>query len=451
MTSSTTNENPNPEQDEKLRELTAQSWNLELVISGAALFAVLQLPDLLDEAFDYFRFNLMTQTTGLHLIFPSLVYSLMRATGYVLFMAFLTNFVMRAYWVGLVGLRAVYPSGIHYDRIPFTTKQSQERMAAKLGPLDAYVHRLDQRCNIVFAVAFLFVFLLILVAFTYVQVLVIYSIVRPVVPAPYWLLIKIVAGTLALGYLFTSVVLNLPRIRSNPRGAIWHDRFTAMNKVMYWGLYKPVVFIVNTFYSHIPYQKLARTMVLMMGCFFVVVMVEFLVDFSRVNRRTTSLNRHHLFSTRVDSLYVNPSAYNNLRAEDAYIEQAAIQADVTRDPFIRLFIAYPKALDTLLTRLAPEPVWSDTLARAEKRRRFAAWSHQQINQFIHLTINDSLYQNPDLLFTQWGQHHQKGWQTVLLPTNLRPGKNLIRIGIQADPSKRPEEIITLPFWYIPEK
>ncbi|CAN5402345.1 hypothetical protein BH09BAC4_BH09BAC4_48630 [soil metagenome] len=45
-----TNEPLLPEQEEKLRELTTQSWNLELVISGAALFAVLQLPDLLDAA-----------------------------------------------------------------------------------------------------------------------------------------------------------------------------------------------------------------------------------------------------------------------------------------------------------------------------------------------------------------------------------------------------------------
>lgn len=132
-----------PEQQEKLRELTAQSWNLELVISGAALFAVLQLPDLLDLAFDYFRYNFMSHTNGLPGLLPSLAYSMMKATCYVLFMAFLTNFVMRAFWVGLVGLLAVYPSGVHYDRIPFSTPYAQKRMAEDMGPLDAYILRLD--------------------------------------------------------------------------------------------------------------------------------------------------------------------------------------------------------------------------------------------------------------------------------------------------------------------
>ncbi|CAN5402260.1 hypothetical protein BH09BAC4_BH09BAC4_48620 [soil metagenome] len=41
-------------------------------------------------------------------LFPSMAYSMMKAICYVLFIAFLTNFVMRGFWVGLVGLLAVW-------------------------------------------------------------------------------------------------------------------------------------------------------------------------------------------------------------------------------------------------------------------------------------------------------------------------------------------------------
>ena len=74
---------------------------------------------------------------------------------------------MRAFWVGLVGLLAVYRTGVHYERIPFSTPYAQRRMTTDLGPLDRYILRLDQRCNIVFAVAFMFVIFLIVVALTY--------------------------------------------------------------------------------------------------------------------------------------------------------------------------------------------------------------------------------------------------------------------------------------------
>ena len=440
-----------PQEQEKLRELTSQSWNLELVISGAALVAILQLPDLLDQAFDYFRFNLMSQTAGFQGIIPSLAYSMMKATAYVLFVAFLINFVMRAFWVGLVGLLAVYPSGIHYDRLPFTTPYAQERMANELGPLDRYILRLDRRCNIVFGLAFLLVFLLMFVAFSYLLVLFGYSILQPVVPPEAWKVIKIAAYGLMALYFIASIVLSLPRVRAHPTGMKLHYQFSSFSKLMYWGMYKPFGFIINTFYSHLPYQKIIRTIALLLGVFFVLVLVEFMADFSRVDRRVSLFNRRHLYTARVDSLYINPSAYDNQRADDAYVNAASIQADVIREPFVRLYVAYPKALDTLLTRLAGQPRFSDTLPRTERYRLFAEWSSQQISRLICIQVNDSVYRNVDLLFTQRGKQQQRGWQAVLIPTNLKTGKNTIQIGIQKDSLHPGEKIATIPFWYVPDK
>lgn len=439
------------QQEEKLRELTTQSWNLELVISGAALFATLQLPDLLDVAFDYVRYNLMSQTVGMQGLLPTMAYSMMKATCYVLFLAFLANFVMRAFWVGLVGLLAVYPTGIHYDRIPFSTKYAQNRMAAELGSLEGYILRLDRRCNIVFAVAFLFVFILILVAFSYLLTILLYSVLHPIIPLEYWQSIKFITYGLFIIYLLASVVLSLPRVRAHPSGASMHYRFTSLSKLMFWGFHKPFSFILNTFYSHLPYQKILRTMGVMTVVFFVLIMVEFFIDFSRTEQRRLSLSQRHLYSSRLDSLYISSSTYDDQRSEGQYIDRASIQSDVIQDTYIRLYVDYPKALDTLLTRLSPEPVWNNTLPRAEKRRRYAEWSNQQINRLLRININDSLYRNPGLLFTQRNQPQQQGWQTVLVPTNLKKGRNTIRIGVQADSAAKSVEIITIPFWYIPEK
>ena len=439
-----------PDQQEKLRELTAQSWNLELVISGAALFAVLQLPDLLDQVFDYLRYNFMSHTTGMQAMLPSLAYSMMKATGYVLFIAFLTNFVMRAFWVGLVGLLAVYPTGIHYDRIPFTTPFSQKKMADDLGPLDRYILRLDQRCNIVFAVAFLFVVLLIFVALSYLLVLLVYSVLRPALPPESWQLVKIGAGVLFGLFFLANIVFTLPKVRANPTGIAWHYRLVTVSRLMFWGLYKPSAFILNTFYSHLPYKKILSSALVMLVVFFVLFLVEYTVDLARSDRRLSALNRRHLYTARVDGLFVNPTAYDNQRAEDAAVDVAAIQADVIREPYIRLYIAYPKALDTLLARVAIKPTWSDDLPRTERYRLFAEWSSQQTDRLMRITVNDSLYTHPDLLFTQRGLQEQRGWQTVLLPKNLKPGKNTIQIAVQADSLAKPEELMTIPFWYVPE-
>lgn len=439
-----------PQQEEKLRELTTQSWNLELVISGAALFAVLQLPDLLDTVFDYVHYNLMSQTAGVQGMLPMLAYVVMKATCYVLFLAFLVNFVMRAFWVSLVGLLAVYPTGVHYDRIPFSTKYTQERMAAESGSLESYILRLDQRCNIVFAVAFLFVFMLIFIALSYLLALLIYSVLHPLVPPQYWQGVKLTAYGLVACFFLASMILSLPAVRANPAAANLHYQFVSLSRLMFWGFYKPFGFILNTFYSHLPYQKIFRTMGIMMTAFCGMIVLGIYVDADRLGRGATNVSQRHLYSVRLDSLYLNPNAYDNQRADGEYIDGASIQADVISDNYIRLYIAYPKALDTLLTELSPAPEWSDTLPKAEKRRRLAEWSSQQLNNLVRININDSLYHNPGLLFAQRDRPKQQGWQTILLPANLKVGRNTIQIGIQTDSSANKADIATIPFWYVPD-
>lgn len=435
------------EEQDKLRELTTQSWNLELAISGVAMFAILQLPDLLESAFGYIRFNYLTQFNGIAGMLPSLAYSMIRATCYVLFVAFLANFVMRAFWVGLVGLLAVFPSGIQYNRIPFTTPYSQQRMANELGPLDRYILWLDKRCNIVFALAFQMVFLLIVVAFLYVLGLLIYLGVQPNVPTYVWFGIKIAVGVLVGIFYLALIILNQKKIKETPRGIQLNYQLMKVAQQLSMGMYRHSSYITNTFYSNIRPGQLFRTFAIFMLVFFVVLFIEITTD---VSRDSGSFNNRHLYSARVDSLYIEPTAYDNQRAEGAFISVASIQSDVIREPYVRLFIAYPKALDTLLTRVAPEPVWSDTLSRQELRQQYARWSSQQISRLIRITVNDSVYAQPELLFAKAGSQEQRGWQTVLVPGNLKTGYNLLRVALQDPRKKVVDEVVAIPFWYVPE-
>jgi len=439
-----------PDEHDKLRELTTQSWNLELAISGVAMFAILQLPDLLESAFNYLQYNYMTHTDGVAAMLPSLVYSLIRATCHVLFAAFLANFVMRAFWVGLVGLLAVFPLGIHYDRIPFSTPYAQQRLADELGPLDRYILWLDKRCNIVFALAFQFVFLLVVIALLYVLGFMIYLVVQPNVSANVWFGVKTALATLVVVFYLAIIWLSQKKVKETPRGIQLHYRFTKMGQLIMMGMYKHTSYVTNTFYSNIRPGKLVQTAAIFMLVFFVVFFLEYINDISRTSGGMSLFNSRHLYSTRIDSLYIEPTAYDSQRPEGAFIGVASIQSDVIREPYLRLFIAYPKALDTLLKQVAPEPAWSDTLSRKARRQQYAIWSSQQINRLIRITVNDSACAQPELLFTKAGIQEQRGWQTVLVPSNLKTGGNLLRVALQDPRKKEANELVTIPFWYVPE-
>ena len=438
------------DQQDKLRELTTQSWNLELAISGVAMFAILQVPDLLESAFGYLRYNYMTHTQGVALMLPSLAYSLIRATCHVLFVAFLANFVMRAFWVGLVGLLAVFPSGIRYDRVPFSTPYTQQRMADEFGPLDRYILWLDKRCNIVFALAFQFVFLLVLVALLYLLGLLIYLVIQPNVPANVWFVVKIASGILVTLFILVATWLNRKKVKETPRGSQLNYQFTKVGRLMMLGMYKHSSYVTNTFYSNIRPGKLVQTATLFGLVFFGVFFLEYANDLSHTSGQISLFNSRHLYSARVDSLYIEPAAYDNQRPEGAFIGAASIQSDVIREPYLRLFIAYPKSLDPLLKQVAPEPAWSDTLSKQARRQQYAIWSSQQINRLLRITVNDSTCAQVKLLFTKAGIQQQYGWQTVLVPGNLKTGHNLLRVALQDPRKKEADELVTIPFWYVPE-
>ncbi|WP_255157710.1 hypothetical protein [Siphonobacter sp. BAB-5385] len=65
-------------------------------------------------------------------------------------------------------------------------------------------------------------------------------------------------------------------------------------------------------------------------------------------------------------------------------------------------------------------------------------------------MNDSTYAQPDLLFTKAGSQEQSGWQTVLVPGNLKTGHNRLSVVLQDPRKKEADQLATIPFWYVPE-
>jgi fatty acid desaturase len=438
----------------KLRDLSTQSWNLELAISGVAMYAILSLPEWLGGGFDYLRYNFLKgiDPGDMNSVLPVMVYSMLRAASYVLFGAFLINFVMRAFWVGLVGLHAVYPAGIKYDNLHMSTEHTKQRLADELGPLDRYILLIDKRCNILFALAFQVAILMFTTALVYTLSMFFLLIVKPLLPALVW---SIFTNTLTVLFVVYAVLYygaNHKKFRDKPLAGRIQYRLLKVMRLVYVGLYKPFSFIMYTFTSHIPKEKFTKISLKFYGVFMVVFMVEYVSDLTQSsNARSSLFNQRYLFTTRVDSLFVDQNSYDNQRPADVPVDAVSIQADVIREPYLKLFIAYPKALDTLLTQLAKEPNWPDSLSRRSLQRQYANWSGTQLNRLIQIAVNDSVIANPGFFYTHFGPTEQKGWQTVLVPHNLQTGHNSLKVSVVRPKQQEPETLADIPFWYVPEK
>ncbi|MCP9235326.1 hypothetical protein [Lewinella sp. JB7] len=131
-----------------LRRLERESWQPELIISGAAILGSLQLPGLIEHAEQYFLLNYDRDT--LFIGYVAAIYWRLLASG--LIVTFILHFVVRALWIGLAGLNSVFPGGFKTNER--FSLHYQENMKAEYGDVDGLISRLDRFGSGIFGVAF---------------------------------------------------------------------------------------------------------------------------------------------------------------------------------------------------------------------------------------------------------------------------------------------------------
>ena len=130
-----------------LSRRTTPTGEVELLISGVAVFAMLQLPGVLDDA----MFTLEPRFSGDWRILLVLSYLYTKSAAVVLAATFVLHLMFRAIWIALVGIRSVYPDGIRMDQLKLGPIQS-EIEAARQNDIDQTIERADNRASVTFAI-----------------------------------------------------------------------------------------------------------------------------------------------------------------------------------------------------------------------------------------------------------------------------------------------------------
>jgi hypothetical protein len=131
---------------------TAPTWEVELLLSGATLFALMQIPGWLDVHFGIWSGRL--DVTGLMLLTFGWLYA--KIIVYAMIVALLVHLLARGLWVAAVGLRSVHPQGIRWRRL---RNGPRFRAAARgrVPHLKALIARSDDVSSQMFALAALLV------------------------------------------------------------------------------------------------------------------------------------------------------------------------------------------------------------------------------------------------------------------------------------------------------
>lgn len=119
---------PSAADADQLPRHTTPTWEVEMLISGAAVFAMLQFPGWLNAHLLPLKPRFTSDIgAALHVF-----YIYLTGTVIILAITFIVHLILRARWIALVGMHSVFPDGVRWDRL-------------RIGPVEREVSRQKDR------------------------------------------------------------------------------------------------------------------------------------------------------------------------------------------------------------------------------------------------------------------------------------------------------------------
>ncbi len=134
---------------EWLEKLQQESWQLELLISGFAIFGIYSARPFINEL-DITQSLYFIDFLGLAM---NLGVSILENGWFIFFINLLIHVIFRGLWIGAIGLRYV-SNEIEYDKLRYSDKFTNF-LKEKVGTYDDYIERLEKLCSVIFAYTFL--------------------------------------------------------------------------------------------------------------------------------------------------------------------------------------------------------------------------------------------------------------------------------------------------------
>lgn len=144
---------------DRLPRHTTPTWEVELLISGVAVFAMLQLPGWLDSNMFALAPRLGVAWSGLLL----LLYLYAKSAAIILAATFVIHLLLRARWIALVGMHSVYPDGIRWERLRMGPLQRRIEIEQD-GGTEAAIELADNGATTVFAIGVTLAIMIVVIA-----------------------------------------------------------------------------------------------------------------------------------------------------------------------------------------------------------------------------------------------------------------------------------------------
>jgi len=435
---------------EWLEKLQQESWQLELIVSGFTTFLLLQLINVLPGVFP--EFNMHTDFSPyIHSILLIFLAAAMYAS-----MALVVNLILhiflRGFWIAAIGLRSVQQE-TDFEKLNYSPYFT-DKLKRLVPSLDKLITRLDNLASVVFAFAFLLVFMFLSFALWVLVVDTIsFGIEEVLARVDNTLLnrvLRVIYGIFATVVLISSIIYLLDTLslgffkKYQKISKIYYPIYRLIGWITLAGIYRSIYYsLVNRF------PKNTVRLLLFLFLFLIV-----LFPFQRVTF-------YKYFPDYIsDAKWMSHRKYDNLREEKASINGASITSDVVSREYLPLFIRYSvkhnEVLDSLCTDYKPtkNSIFVSGIQKGGFRDPFYAEEDADkllncLSQLYNVYVNDSLYSDLDFYFYTHPNDGEKGLRTMIYTGDLSKGKNVIRIKRQSLNKEKglyEKPYTEIPFW-----
>lgn len=420
---------------------------LEILISAALVFSLLQLPEVLDQWWARTEIHL----GGSSFIMAFVLYYVGKLFSYGLIAAFAAHFLLRGLWVALWGLQSALPGGIDYAKLdagPISTSVYRERLMTP----NEMESRIDKIASSIFSFVFMFMILLLMISILSGICWAIASGLAAIIPGaevgPLFIGIGLLISLANLAVVYVDKWTRKKqrqlsrKTQKFMRGFILVFHYLALNF-----LYAPIFLTFAT--------RVSRRTISIIQTSFMYVMIGIFVVTVFADAGLIRFDDYLYYPNRAPSRTVDARHYASLRPADDPITVPTIQSEVVEGPYLRLFVPYDafednERMDVLCRGL--EPLRTDSLTFESPRKDLPPERVEALMSClssIHEVTLDGEVIEPD-----WTLHTEPGanvpGRLAMIDTRaMAPGKHLIVVrhvplpeGVEDE--KADEHFI--PFW-----
>lgn len=427
-------------------EPKVRPWELELLLSGALVFGLAQLPGQVDAW--YHRVSPALDGGWANGAFLAWIY--LKMALYAVIGGFVLHLVIRAYWVGVIGLEAVFPGGILWEKTRSgpIIREIQRRSTPSL---QAMIDGADKMASLVFAGGMT-------LAMVLMGSMVMVAVATTLVYATVGLFLDGVAAAIALEVVILLLVgpLLAASLIDRRSGGTLAPESRAARYVRAMGqgsarITRYMVFqpLILTIVTNLREQK--RIFV-----FFMVFLVGGMLVAGRerlfVGRAIT--DGYEWIPDDAGRLGLDPGFYDDRRVPDGPApEVPSIQSEMVRDPYVRLFIPYRPRRHNELLENGCAPRGNGPTRPALPTRPTTDASREAVLACLArlqpVTLNGRPLAVPFRFYTQ-PKTGVRGIAAFIPAQGLPRGENVLTVGrlprLEPDSASRARPPFTIPFW-----